>query len=269
MECREVRQLAEPFASDQLLVETAQRIVAHTERCAPCRDELDGLRRLRAATRAAFDGAAELRARPEFAAALAGRLQAVARPSGTSASRRLLAVAATLVLVLGGGFSLERWSALGFATLLHAAAGDHQFCALTYRLAAPPIALAEAARQYDASDAALETVDLVPAALSGGPVEVLERHSCVYDGRRFAHIVVRYEGGDVSILVAEPDRFTGILRPGLSQEAEAMPPTGGFHVAAFRAAHRTVFVVSALDAAAVDEVARAVAKPMARALAGV
>ena len=112
--------------------------------------------------------------------------------------------------------------------------------------------------RYDAINAALETVEPSPATLRGGPVRVLERHSCVYDGRRFAHIVVSYKGRAASILVAEKDMLGAALGPGPVNGGgpSAMPPTGGFQVAAFRASNRMVFVVSTLDATDVQEVAR-------------
>jgi len=75
IECREVRQLAEAFVSEQLLVETTHAIVAHLERCPACRAEVAGLRRLRAAGRSAFTNAPDLAPRPEFLSTLTARLQ--------------------------------------------------------------------------------------------------------------------------------------------------------------------------------------------------
>lgn len=78
MECREVRPLAEAFVSEQLLMETTQAVVAHLERCPVCRAEIDGLRRLRSATRSAIERSPHLAMRPLFRVALATRLQAEA-----------------------------------------------------------------------------------------------------------------------------------------------------------------------------------------------
>ena len=271
MECREVRQLAESFVTEQLLVETMQAVVAHRDRCPPCRAEIEGLRRLRAGLRAAFDASDDLRARPELAGAVRERLRSTpGRGARRTALSQWVAIAAMVTILAGGGFALRGWSGRGLTALLRAAAGDHQFCALTYKLTERPIPLAEAARRYGAVNAALETVQPSSAALSGGPVRVLERHSCLYDGRRFAHIVVGYKGRAVSILVAEKDTMRGALGPGPSTGAgvSAMPATAGFHVVAFRASGRMVFVVSALDAADVQEVAQAMIGPVSRAMAG-
>ena len=89
MECREARQLAEAFVSEQLLVETTRAIVAHLERCPACRAEVEGLRRARGATRVGVRcGAVDLAPRPEFAASSTSRLQAeaVRRPVNTHAA---------------------------------------------------------------------------------------------------------------------------------------------------------------------------------------
>jgi hypothetical protein len=272
MECREVRQLAESFVSEQLLVETTQVVVAHLGRCPACRTEVDGLRRLRAAIKAAFDASPELRPQTEFVSRVSTRLQSRAeRRPRLAALRRWEALAAMLIVLAGAGAGLRAWSALGFAAVLHAAAGDHQFCALTYKLTERPIALGEAARRYDAVYGALETVEPSTGALSGGPVRVLERHSCIYDGRRFAHIVVRYKDRPVSILVAQKATLSGLVGPGPPSGAGPadMPETAGFRVAAFRVSQRMVFVVSALDQADVRDVAQAMAGPISKAVGGV
>lgn len=271
MECREVRQLAESFVTEQLLVETTQAVVAHLERCAVCRAEVDGLRRLRAVTREAFLRSAELQARPALAGEVRDGLAAMTGSrTATFRWRRGVAAAAILVLVAGAGFALRRWSALDLAALLQAAAGDHQFCALTYKLSEPPITLAEAATRYDAINAALETVEPLPGALGGGTAPVLERHSCLYDGRRFAHIVVGYRGQAVSILVSDRGATGSLLGggPPLGAGPVDMPVTGGFHVAAFRVSNRLVFVVSSLGQADVREVAGAMVAPVTAAAAG-
>jgi Putative zinc-finger len=273
MECREVRQLAEAFVTEQLLVETAQAVVAHLDRCPACRAEVDGLRRLRAATRSAFEGSRELAASPEFAGALTARLQTEAiRQRAARAPRRLwLAMAAGVLLVVGAGFGWQ-WSVSSLSALLHAAVGDHRFCALTFKLAEDPIPLADAAQLYGRVNELLDTVEPTTTTLSGGPLRILERHSCVFEGRRFAHIVLRYKDEMVSLLVADHSRPGEALWGGLSEtdrSPSALPVTDGFHVASFRGERHVVFVVSSLADEDVQEVARAMVGPVARALGGV
>lgn len=272
MECREVRQLAEALVSEQLPVETARGLVAHVEGCPACRADIEGMRRLRSATQSAFDRAPDLAIRPEFAAALTARLKGDASRS-QSARRRpaWFAVAATVLLVAGSGWGWREWSASRFTALMHAAVGDHRFCAITYKLEERPIPLEEAALRYDRVNHHLETVEPAATTLSGGPVRIVERHSCVFGGRRFAHLVLRYKGQFVSLLVAADDRPGGRLARALARADDrpsAMPVTDGFRVASFRGARHAVFVVSSLTEEDNQEVARAMAGSVSRALAG-
>ena len=64
MECRDVRELADSFLSEQLLVETTHDILRHLSQCPSCRAEIESRRRLRTALRGAFERSPELRATP-------------------------------------------------------------------------------------------------------------------------------------------------------------------------------------------------------------
>ena len=253
--------MAEAFVSDQLLVETTQAIVTHLERCPACRAEVAGLRRLRAAGRSAFAAAADLTARPEFLASLRVRLQTEATRPSSSRWTIWLGTAASILLVLGLVLGLRQWSILNLSALLHAAVGDHRFCALDFKLAEQPITLEEAARRFDPVNRRLATLEPVTATLSGGPLRILERHSCVFEGRRFAHIVLVYQGQAVSLLVTTDE--------GVWTMPSEFPITDGFHATALRGSKHVAFVVSVLGDDAVREVAAALATPVAQAMAGV
>jgi hypothetical protein len=277
MECREVRQLAEAFVSEQLLVETTEAVVAHLDRCPLCRAEVEALRRLRAATRSAFERHPDLAARPELrselTAMLATRVKADPVRLRPTPKPRLtwLAIAASLLLIMGAGWGWRAWSTSHLSALLHAAVGDHRFCALTFKLTERPIPLAEAARRYGSVvDGLLQTVEPSTIALNGGPLRIIERHSCVFEGRRFSHIVLRYKGAPVSLLVTadtRPGRVLWGALAGAPQTPSVMPVTDGFHVASFSGARHVVFVVSSLNDADVHDVAGAMAVPVSRALA--
>jgi anti-sigma factor RsiW len=262
MECREVRQLAEAFVSEQLLVETTQAVVAHLERCPACRAEIEGLRRLRAATRSAFERAAELSVHPEFATKLESRLRLeAARPPARLITRRgWLSLAASLAVAAAWG--LREWSTSSVSALLHAVVGDHRYCALTFKLTEPPISLEDAARRYGEVYRAFETVEPSTTTLSGGPLRVLERHSCVFDERRFVHLVLGYKDEKISLLVS------ALPADGTSDATlSELPSTDGFHVVSFRGPRHAVFVVSSLNDKDMQEVARAMMEPVSRALA--
>ena len=260
MDCREVRQLAEAFVSEQLLVETNHAIVAHLENCAPCRAEVAGLRRLRAAARSAFTTAPDLAPRPEFIASLSTRLRAEASRPWTAKWSGWLMMAASVLLVAGLGVVWRDWSFANLSALLHAAVGDHRYCALDFKLAERPITLEEAARRFGAVNRRLQDIQPSTTALSGGPLRILERHSCVFEGHRFAHIVLEYRGQAVSLLITSDQ--------GLSSLPSTLPVTDGFHAAGFRDAGYVAFLVSALSEDEVHEVAAALSGPVARALEG-
>src|SRR5260370_29002085 len=78
MQCRDVREIADSFLGEELLVETNHEILRHLETCPDCRADLAARRALRAAVRRAFADAHELVLSPEFTAQLRTRLRAAA-----------------------------------------------------------------------------------------------------------------------------------------------------------------------------------------------
>jgi hypothetical protein len=138
------------------------------------------------------------------------------------------------------------------AALARTAAGDHQNCAVKFNLAERPIPLDEAGRRFGAPYVSLATFEL-PAV--DAPLELLDRHSCVYDGRRFGHVVFRYRGTLTSLLVTEgaPPATPGV-EPVESGPAVASMPAGRF----------LGFVVADLDRQAVLRLARMLTEPLSR-----
>jgi anti-sigma factor RsiW len=273
MECRDVRNVAEAFVADQVMVETAGAVVGHLERCPSCRADIEGRRRLRSAVRAAFNAAPGLAPRPEFVANISSRLRAEAGNSkrGRVWSRTWLALAASL-LVVAGGLELQSVGIAGFASVVQAAVHDHRFCYLTFKGSDPPIPLEEAALRYDdPSDRLLADVEPSPTALSGGPVRILRRHSCVYDNRRFVHIVLQYRNTALSLVVTPDDRVLAAL-PRASAPADgsvvSLPSVDGLHVAAFRGPQHAVFLIGSLSDDDLRDVATAMAPGVSKALRG-
>lgn len=269
MECRDVRALADSYLSEQLLVETTHTVVEHLERCQACRAEFDGRRRLRATLRSAFGRARDLEPRPEFLERLHARVREAGRSAGVRASRwqRGLAMAACVVLVVGLAAGATRWLSLSVMNrLAHLAAGDHQNCALKFRLPERPITLVEAARS-DPAFRRLETLQHYRAVLGDGAIRFVEHHACVYKGQLFAHIVFTYRGSAVSVLVADA---RGSRRGTWWHGADVHegPSVGTFNLSSFHSGGHDVFVVSTLPAEDVQEVARAIATPVSDALGG-
>jgi HAMP domain-containing protein len=254
--CREARDLADPFLGDQLLVETTQDIVRHLETCPACREEFASRRLLRTRLQSAIDTAPNLAPHPEFVSALRARLRPADAPRQVTRRAWLqswAAAAAALAALLGGGlFARDALRRSRLATLAATAAGDHQNCAIKFNLHERPIPLEEAARRYDAAFSSLTTI-----APPGGAV--LDRHSCVFDGRRFGHVVFQYKGRVVSLLVTGGSGLSGAT-PVLVANDSAL------RVAAFDVGMHAVFVVSDLPDQDTLRVAQALADPLRQAL---
>lgn len=245
MQCRDFREVADSYLSDELLVETNHDMIAHLEACAECRRELAARRELRTKLRAAFNNSQELEIQDQFANRLHGQLRKTATTKASSSmshGRMWMALAACLVVA--GGLGLVAWQRqlkqnatgerhepniaqvkpaadqplpaptavdadLVLAKMSEVAAGDHRDCAIGHRLPDRPIDLTEAARKYD--PAYLNLTQAVMSrrdALADG-IELVMAHACLFKGHWFGHIVVRHRGRLVSVLVTRLDHPDG------------------------------------------------------------
>jgi anti-sigma factor RsiW len=259
MDCRTVREVADSFLSEELLVETNHEVIRHLATCAACRAELGARDEIRRRVRRAFERAAELDVRPDFVAELTKSL----KPPASGVSRRSVlrswwTAAAGVLLAVGGGAMAVRQvrSRSRLAALAVMAAGDHQNCAIKFNLSERPIPLAEAARQYGKPYAELASLEIPPLV----PVpEMLDRHSCVYSGQRFAHVVMRYRGAVTSLLVTRGDA---------PAEPQVESRRGSTMVASLPAGEFVAFVVADLASDDVLRIARAIAPALERQLSG-
>jgi hypothetical protein len=141
---------------------------------------------------------------------------------------------------------------IAWRELTHSAVSDHKNCALHFRLPEEPIPLKEAAEKYGKYNrdldktviAALsETFDEKQTVKSIDKISLYEAHSCVFEGKRFAHIILLYRNRRISVLVMEANL------PGAGdEEIKSEAVAGGMLVARFRTARHAVFVVSDLTA---------------------
>ena len=216
MECRDVREVADSFLAEELLTETNHEILRHLETCPVCRADLAARRALREGVRRAFHGAPGLDPSPEFVELLRTRLQNAAHPEPARRGIRFhgwwaLAATVLLAVALGVAYRGREWiTATG--ALARAAVGDHRNCALQFRLTEKPISLEEAAQRYGAAYGVLENLPPDEVMTAVGPARVLERHACVYGGRRFAHVVFEYRGERVSLMMTAADEAGSLGR---------------------------------------------------------
>jgi anti-sigma factor RsiW len=286
MQCREFREIADSYLSNELIVETNHRVISHLEQCAECRQELKARRELRGRLRGAFLQSAENQLRPEFADLLRTQLHDYAlskRGAPPLVSTRgwrsylkrrpiiWIALAACLVLIIGAGLILVRQRmvqpkadevavnkqrpidslnpaipvSIVKTELARSAVGDHRDCAIKFRLAEKPIDLEVAGQKYDRVYVNLTKAVLSQQGAAPLDAQFVEAHSCVYQGRRFAHIVLKYHGHLVSFLVTD-------IEPTKRVQSESDPQVitcsefDGYKVSCFETARHAVFVVSDL-----------------------
>ena len=274
MQCDQFRQLVDSYLHNELAVETNHQVILHMEHCADCRQELSVRRKLRLRLRQAYTNAPDHRLRPEFARRLREQLLDQAKEQrvnsigpqpllhSLSNERRtsLLALAACLVLATGIGLvffqqplvhpentgisqlipPVNNSSGISLVReeLVRSAVGDHRDCAIRFRLAEKPINLEMAGRQYDPV-----YVNLTKSLSLPLDVELVEEHSCVFEARRFAHIVLKYQGRLVSFLVTE-SALDSTPQGSSDSQVISCSQLDGYQVSYFQTRRHTVFVVS-------------------------
>lgn len=304
MHCRDFREIVDSYLGDELLIETNHDVIRHLEDCVDCRRELTARRNLRATLRSSFANAADLRMRDEFAERLLKELRTadLRQPSAYSVFARRgawLAIAACLLIV--GAFGLraferrlrqqssptqmadanlrpssskvvrapETASPTGATDVLmiefaESAVGDHRDCALDHRLSESPIDLKEAARRYD--PAYLNLTKAVMSRLGDfpGQIELVAAHSCVFEGRRFGHVILKHQGRLVSVLVTDLSQTKTPVGAGTwpttgTKEPITCSQLKGFQVSCFETARHAVLIVSDLPEEQNLMIARALA----------
>lgn len=266
MECREVRDVADSFLSEELLVETNHEVLRHLEGCSGCRAELEARRSLRAAIQRAFLNADVLHMREEFARDIRAQLRASRWGAGVISRRRAIAAATVAVTAAGTGlyFLADDLDAVALD-----AVSDHRNCAVRFRLAERPIPLEEAERRYAAWYGRLLDTPPAEVALSAGPARVVERHACVFNGRRFAHVVLQFQGQLVSVLVTDDGRWWPVLTDGFGPPVVTRHgAVDGFGAVSLSTSSHRVFVVSNLSEPELREIGETLAESVARRLEG-
>lgn len=300
MQCHDFREIADSYLSDELLIETNHEVIRHLESCADCRRELAARRELRGKLRKGFQQAAELQMRDEFADRLHNRLRNTAlRPSASPMVRRAayIAIAASLLLAAALAFSLmqqrsviqpsianesgrgtetraearkpsnpgSRADLVG-ALLIENAMGDHRDCAINHRLKERPIDLEEAGRMYDRAYINLVQTVMKEGQLPSGAT-LVAAHSCIFNGQRFGHVILKYHDQLVSVLVTVLDGAEASDQNALGASREQSIFSAGsesYRLAHFETARHAVFVVSGLSEADNTGFARAIAPSVSK-----
>lgn len=266
MECRDVRALLDAYLDDELLVETNHAVLTHVEQCRACQSELMARQALRTTLKKAFDGDQRFAPSAGFPAVLKNRLRPGSTGGGASAWLRLRWVAAALVvaaLAIQWGTETRRSPRTqrtmanepAVSRLTDHAVGDHRDCALRHQPSEPPISLDQAA-SYDVALRHLDEAVRAPAGSLTVPLKHVGAHACVWNGRRFGHVVLSYKDVITSVLVTTLEHD---VAPYVGVTPVPCPTTSEFSVACFAAPQHAVFVVSELPSSETMTVAEALA----------
>jgi hypothetical protein len=179
------------------------------------------------------------------------------------------AVAAGVVLAAGLAATIFLYRSTPPAdTLARDAIGDHQSCALMDRMVRMPVPLEQAAQQFDGAYQLLRTAPPDGMSTSGGPIHVVDRHSCSYGARRFGHVIMDYKGRVVSLLMTANE-----IEPGVALPPDAVPhvigrPMNGLSVVSVAGSHHAFLLVGDLGSAELTQLSAAVSVPLAQRLEG-
>lgn len=271
MDCTELKAMMDSYISDELLIETNHEVLRHLENCPDCRSEMSSRRALKTQLRHAVKNSAEAQIdsvfhsrtvahlkesalNPSWFEKLTGGVRVPAHMVVVGFACLLLAVTGAMVwmkrsenvfVTLNNNTDIINAIRASWAELTSLAVGDHENCAVKYNLKEDPITLDEAATKFGAYNKDLDTIMMTAFKTAAnkevsGDIEFIESHSCVYEGRRFAHVVVRHKGKMVSLLMTDTDL------PGENDAVQTAVYDGAVRAAGFLVGHHAVFVVSQL-----------------------
>jgi hypothetical protein len=258
MQCKDARELLDSFVAEELLVETNHELLRHLSGCADCQADLAGRARIRSGLKQAFARAGDLQIRPEFVDRMAAELRTTALTGRRGWQTGWLMAAASIVLVVAASVYFLRRPTADIAA---SAAGDHQNCAVKFALSERPISLEEAATRFDSAYARLRTAPPDQVQTGAGTLHVADRHSCVFQNRRFGHVVFLLDQHLVSVLMTRDDSAGND-----AQQLSWLPPVKGLSMASFTTPGHVVYIVSDLPDPAFRQVAQSLVESRIAAL---
>ena len=273
MQCREFGEISEAYLSDELLVETCIQVFRHLERCRKCRENFAAKRELRQKIRTAAINSHKVQIDPMFANRLSADLQEMALHENSwrtmlFANKLLIPAMASLLLAITFGFLLLGGSnsptelalspdaiARGLTEISLKAVGDHKDCALE------KLQQWEEMSKQDYAEKAVytETVAKPLQASLSSEIEMLHAHDCIFEGKKFTHVILRKEGHIVSVFFDKDNAPTNGSTGGSPIISEM---ENGLQVASFRRDTQGVFVVSDLSEMENLKIARTLSSSM-------
>ncbi len=278
MQCKDFREISEAYLSDELLVETNLQVYRHMENCQSCRSDFAARRALRTKLRSAVVESPEFVMTEAFERDLAARLResAVARSGwrGVFAMPRILVptFAALLIAVFASLVTYQytftsttnelanlRIGLTSYLTeISFKAIGSHKNCALDKmeKWESGNIPVSE-----DGMAMADKVIGPLRASFSDD-VEILHSHDCIYEGRRFSHVIVRRGGRTLSVFFDRSNESRHLAAEEGVKDSIICNKENGMQVASFRVNGYAVFVVSDMPEPENLEIARSISDSM-------
>lgn len=272
MKCQDFRELIDSYLCSELLTETNHEVLRHLEQCGNCREIIEERRIFRSRLRSAVQNCEELKICEKFKANLQNSLrnnissEKSSKKSFLFGSYSWAAVAAGfLIMAVFGVWFFQNQNVnnpINIAEnnqneqsiyLQNIALGDHQNCAVNYKLTEEPIEIDLSAPQY----VSLREGVIVPLKKEFGQCKFVESHICKYEGHSFTHLVFDYEGKMLSILLTDLND-----RKSLEGNYIAHLSEQGYQIAHFDVDKKAIFVISDLPAPRNSTVAEVLETPL-------
>ncbi|HSL23158.1 MAG TPA: zf-HC2 domain-containing protein [Vicinamibacterales bacterium] len=273
--CADVRELLDSYLSNELLVETNHRVIAHLEACPACAEELSRRRRLREILRQALlpgpdPSAVERRVLAQVSRRPARTSWLAVRRFGWIAAAALVAAASAawwLSGLAGTRPDRSRTPAGILPVAYQDSIDNHKECALTL----PATLRLDPDRVAVRFDAAYRGV-MNAVAESAAPYELADAHDCRHHDSYFRHLVLRGNGHTISVMALRTS--SPPLPPPGAKRLEARGTSrsmwqfreGPYEAAAMESAGHLAMMVSDLGDDAHARLAGRVLPSMARAL---
>lgn len=247
MNCKDFREIADSYLSDELIVETNHEVFQHLENCPNCRQELSTRREVREKLRYSLKNSPEFKVNPAFVTKLRTTLKDEAFRQNSWFNWKFLAPAlASLLIVIGIPF------------------------ALFYQKNAPPNLLAEISEKAIErhEDCGLKhykewekNIGKIPAekisfvkALENNETQILEVHNCKFGGKVFTHFILRHDGKIISVLKTASEN--ALVANSNTEDSIVCKREKGLQVSSFKIGDDLVFVISDMSEAENLSIAR-------------
>lgn len=247
MICRDFREIADSYLSDELAVETNHEVFQHLENCADCRQELSRRREVREKLRLSLKNSTDFQMNSAFATKLKANLKDQAFRQHSWFNWKILTpILTTLLLIAGLSWALYNRPHPGpnlFAEFSEKALDRHEECGLKH------------------SDQWLKQTRKVSAekisfvkSLQNNETQILSGHECPAGKKRFTHYLLERHGKLISVLKTASEN--AILTNPNEEDSIMCKKEHGMQVSSFKIGDELIFVISDMTEAENLSIAR-------------